>query len=163
MVFYTAITLKLNTKPWNQTTSDILYLQQLKDLSKHFNCRLHVDYGFEMDKQCQMHIHATLVSKLPLFRKKVCTFYRKKYKNHSIWLRPVESLAKWINYCQKASFDERMAYSVVCKYYDKPDKYDIKNILSLNHKKIFKKNLILVNAQWHFEKVKQFHYKCDFI
>ncbi len=163
MVFYTAITLKLNTKPWNQTTSDVLYLSQLKDITNKFNVRLHSDYGFEMDKQCQMHVHATLVSKTPLYRKKVCNYYRKNYKNHSIWLRPVESLPKWISYCTKSSFDERMAYKIIIKYYKKPEKYDIKNINSLNHKRILEKNLILVNAQWHFEKSKLCHYNCDFV
>lgn len=163
MVYFTAITLKLNTKPWIQTTSHEKYLSQLHDLATEYKCQIHLQYGFEMDKQCQMHIHATLKSKKPLFRKKVCAYYRKKYKNHSIWLRPVEELDKWISYCTKSSFDERMCYKKIKKYYN-PEKveYKIDNIKKL-HQKMFNQNNIFINKNNHFEKGSKYIIKCDFI
>lgn len=164
MVYFTAITLKLNSKPWIKTTSDTIYFGQLMDIATKYKCKIHTQYGFEMDKQCQLHIHATLKSKKPLFRKKVCSYYRKTYKNHSIWLRPVENLEKWVSYCNKSSFDERMCYKTIVKYYKNPTKYCIDKPFKLNHKLIFEKNNIIVNTtSGMFEKKKQQLYKCEFI
>lgn len=162
MVYLTAITLKLNTKPWLQTTSETQYISQLHSIATKFSCKIHLQYGFEMDNQCQLHIHATLKSKRPLFRKKICSYYRSLYKNHSIWLRPVTSFDKWVSYCTKSSFDERMTYIKIAKYYDEPTKYNIKKIKK-NHRLIFNKNNIIVNSNNHFEKKKYIHNKCDFI
>lgn len=120
MVYFTAITLKLNTKPWkeNGTTSKKEYKKQLNELCIAFNCNLAVDLGWEMDKLCQLHVHGTLVSEKILHRKKISNYYRNIYRKYSIWLRPIDDYTNWKSYCLKSGIqDQEKVYNLISDFY----------------------------------------------
>lgn len=143
MVFYTAITLKLNTKPWIEggITSRENYSQQLHAIASKFNATLDNVEGYELDKQCQLHVHATLVSTKILHRVSICKWYRHTYKKHSIWLVPISNLKNWKEYCLKTGNEEEK-YHMLCRFYDR-DNYD---------KWDFNYDDVKLNKQKHWEK-----------
>jgi len=150
MVYYTAITLKLNTKPWNEggVTSRDLYESQLIDLCFKFSCKVSDVCGYELDKQCQLHVHTTLISKSVLHRKKICNYFRKEYKKYSIWLVPITGLKNWEKYCLKTgNAHECVKYEKLCQYYEKKVLHEDVHLLFISYAP-----RITLNKQNHWEK-----------
>lgn len=153
--YYTAITLKLNTKPWNEggITSREKYTQQLAALASKFNCTVDSVVGYELDKQCQLHVHTTLVSTKILHRVSICKWYRRTYEKYSIWLVPVSSLSNWKDYCLKTGNDEEK-YHWLCRFYSNnyPDEFnDEEAIRNIWHKRFHLADVKL-NKVNHWEK-----------
>lgn len=164
MLYFTAITLKLNTKPWNEggVTSREIYTSQLNDICTHFKCNVSDVCGYELDKQCQLHIHTTLISKKMLHRKKICNYYRNLYKKYSIWLVPVSGLKNWEDYCLKAGNEEEK-YHWLCRFYDNNtleynDEENIRAIVFSQSR--FHLDDIILNFYDHWEKLED---SCQFI
>jgi len=155
MAYYTAITLKLNTKPWKQdgVTSRHNYSLQLAALAIKFNCTVDSVHGYELDKQCQLHVHTTLVSTKILHRASICKWYRHKYQKHSIWLVPITNLRNWQGYCQKTGNEEEK-YHWLCRFYSEnyPDEFnDEEMIRNIQHTR-FTLADIQLNIANHWEK-----------
>ena len=151
MEYYTAITLKLNTKPWKKVTSKENYMQQYNWICQNYDCQLVGSIAWELDKCCQLHTHAILKSTKVLFRKKISTEYRKTFKNHHIWLVPDINCKNWNEYCTK-TYDEEAKYHWLCRYYQ--EEYEEYN----NEEKIregtgIQLNDVIINKQNHWEKV----------
>ena len=160
MVYYTAITLKLNTKPWkeNGITSRENYLHQLNNLANKFNCKLDKTIGCEMDKCCQLHVHCIIINKKILHRVTICKYYKSIFKNHSIWLEPVNNLENWRIYCKKANNEEEKDYHYLCKfYYDNSHEFDINKYQSRKDCKY------KINNQKHWEKKNLYQAEAEFI
>lgn len=157
MVHYTAITLKLNTKPWKKVTSKESYMEQLNWICQKYDCQLVGSIAWELDNFCQLHTHTTLQSNKVLFRKKICTDYRKTFKNHNIWLVPDINLVNWNLYCTKSP-DEEAKYHWLCRYYQEAYPEQFNNEQAIRNHDTFNLNDVTINSQNHWEKV-----TCQFI
>lgn len=156
MVYYTAITLKLNTKPWKKVTSSENYIQQINYICQKYDCQQIGSIAWELDKCCQLHLHTTLKSEKALFRKNICSDYRKTFKKHNIWLVPVSSVKNWNEYVTKTDNEEER-YHWLCRYYNNNyPEYNNETAIR-NHDRI-KLDDIVLNKQNHWEKI-----QADFI
>lgn len=154
MVNYTAITLKLNTKPWKQNgvTSLEIYYQQLALICNKFSIRYSKEHvGCEMDKLGQLHIHTTLISKNVLHRMSIIKEYRKNFKGYQMFLRPVNNLQKWIDYCEKTGNEEEK-YHWMCRYYSNNYPEQFNNEQAIRNYK-FNISDWKLNSRNHWEKV----------
>lgn len=163
MVYYTAITIKLNVKPWihNGVTSAENYTLQLSQLITKFKVSLDLVTGWELDKQCQLHFHGTLVSTKIIHRMNICKWYRRTFKKHSIWLVPITDLSNWRGYCNKAGNDEEK-YHWLCRYYNNnyPEWQNKKLIFS---NKLINLDNIKLNSKNHWEKSELISLNPEFI
>lgn len=152
MVYYTAITLKLNTKPWKKITSKENYMEQLNWICSKYDCQLTGSIAWELDQCCQLHTHTTLKSKKALFRKNICTEYRKQFKNHNIWLVPDINNNRWDEYCSKSP-DEEEKYHWLCRYYQEeyPEQYN--NEKAIREGTGHKLDDVFINKTNHWEKL----------
>lgn len=152
MVHYTAITLKLNTKPWKQggVTSCENYRQQLHNIANKFDCQLGKVCGVELDEYCQLHVHTTLVSNKILHRANICKYYRRTFKKHSIWLVPVTNEEAWDDYCLKTGNQEEL-YHWLCRYYDNnyPEQFNKETAIRNNETIKIPENIFL-NSKNHW-------------
>ncbi len=157
MVYYTAITMKLNTKPWQCVTSRENYTAQINYICNKYDCQQVGSMGWELDSNCQLHCHTTLKSNKALFRKNICSDYRKTFKKHNIWLVPINSFKNWEEYCTKTG-NEEAKYHWICRYYDNnyPDEFN--NEANIRANKTFMLDDLFINKQNHWEKI-----KADFI
>lgn len=161
MVYYTAITLKLNTKPWKQggVTSLENYHQQLAWICNKYKIKWDQQHvGCELDKLGQLHVHTTLISSNVLHRMSIIKEYRKHFKYYQMFLVPVNNLQKWVDYCIKTGNEEEK-YHWLCRYYDNnyPNEYNNEEAIR-NYK--FELAEWKLNTRKHWEKVQP---ECDFI
>lgn len=152
MVYYTAITLKLNTKPWQSVTSSENYLKQLNYICHTHDCQLMDIVAWEIDNCCQLHCHATLKSKKALFRKNICSDYRKHFKKHNIWLVPISQPKNWHDYCSKSE-NEEPKYHWLCRYYDSNYPEQFNNESNVRANDSFNLDNLFINKQNHWEKL----------
>lgn len=120
--FYTACTVKLSTAPWKQggTVNEEYYLLIIHKLSHIIVDMINDDpyiqiYGcnigkicWELDTNCQLHIHTVYQTFKPVYRTKVIKTLKEQYpkqtKNTSIFLQDIktdEEVYYWQLYCEK--------------------------------------------------------------
>lgn len=128
---HTSVTLKLNTALFKSGyTSGHDYMQILTQLAYLGKAKLHETVAFELDKFCQLHVHATLISYKVLYRNKIIKQLKedkdnvlsdlgiKNISKYTCYLKPIgnNELKYWLRYCKKQP-DMRNAYYEILRFY----------------------------------------------
>lgn len=124
---HTAVTITLNTVPWKKLTSAHNYMCIINKVKQLANGT--VDWktvGWELNGNCQLHCHFTLISKKPVVIAKIINQLKAQkhyWKYHSIDnfanyrlhfkpLKTTSDIERWTGYCLKAG-DQRPFYNRV--------------------------------------------------
>ena len=127
---YSAVTIKLNTAPWNKggiVNEEIVY-QIIHSIYKSQNQETVVLHPvkWELDTKCQLHLHTTIETTRPIYRNKTLKYIKDNVpssKNYSTYIKPIshDELKYWLAYLAKTKVDIRpLYYRIVTFYHAQP-------------------------------------------
>ncbi len=136
--FHSAVTIKLNTAPWKrngivneETVYQIIHsiFQSQNEPNPTFTNHVAQDLSiillpvkWELDSKCQLHLHTTIETSKPIYRKRTLKFIKdnvKNSKNYSTYIKPIshDELDYWLRYLAKTKIDVRPLYYRIITYY----------------------------------------------
>lgn len=118
----TAITIKLNTAPWKQggIANEETYCEMLNKIREQVNGVIYHPIAWELDKNCQLHCHATIFSNFTVYRNKAINSCKNVKDNHSVFIKEIQNSREvhyWIQYCKKSQDMRRMYYDNIAYTY----------------------------------------------
>ncbi len=123
----TTVTIKLNTAPWKSggIVSEETIAEMLNVIRQSVHGLIFYPFAWELDKNCQLHIHATIFSNFSIYRNKViskCKLINDKYQ---VYIKEIEDkceVAYWLKYCRKCSDMRKLYYEKIAYCYQHENK-----------------------------------------
>jgi len=123
----TSVTVKLNTVPWKAhgITSEETIAEFLNIIAKSVYGQILYPFAWELDKNCQLHVHATIFSNFSIYRNKVLAKCKTIHDKYQIYIKEIETKQEveyWIKYCRKCEDMRRLYYEKIAYTYQGLDK-----------------------------------------
>lgn len=123
----TAVTIKLNTAPWkpNGIASEEIIAEFLNIIRQSVYGVIFYPFAWELDKNCQLHVHATIFSNFTIYRNKVinkCKAINDKYQIYIKEIETKEEVKYWMQYCRKCPDMRRLYYEKIAFCYQDANK-----------------------------------------
>lgn len=123
----TSVTIKLNTAPWKTSgiVNEDLVIQMLNLIRQSVHGLLFYPFAWELDKNCQLHIHATIFSNFSIYRNKVIAKCKLREDRYQVYIKEIEDkceVSYWLKYCRKCSDMRKLYYEKIAYCYQHENK-----------------------------------------
>ena len=96
-----------------------------------------IDYQWELNRCCQLHVHAHVSSKSTLYVQKLLSTLKKEYPDYRMFIEKLstsEDVSRWCSYINKHKMDKviEIYYRIILFYRDKTYKEDFSELADLD-------------------------------